>query len=82
MYHHWNSFDYNNARAKTRSESQHIAQRIANIELQLNHLMETFFSQQQQLYQQLQQAYLNHSYQQQREDPTIEKFIPATDRTL
>ena len=73
MYHHWNSFDYNNTRAKTRSESQHIAQRIANIELQLNHLMETF-SQQQQLYQQLQQAYLNHSYQQQKEDPTIENL--------
>jgi hypothetical protein len=73
MYHHWNSFDYNNPHEKTGPESQHVAQRIANIEYRLNHLMETLLRQQQ-FYQQLHQAYFRHSNQLQKEVPTLKNL--------
>lgn len=61
MYQNWNSFGYFQA------DPQHINQRIENIECRLHHLMEAL-ARQQQLYQQMQQAYANRSNQQQTDD--------------
>lgn len=63
MHRHLNSYNNHYTRAKTRAESQQLAERMANIEFRLNQLLETL-SRQQQFYQQIQQSYLKRSSQQ------------------